>query len=109
MLSVILPAYNEELMISKAAQVISEILDTENIKNEIIFVDDGSSDKTWEKIESISKEYFNVRGVHFSRNFGKESAILAGLQHSKSQGCECAVEYERERVLFSCSFFLDWV
>lgn len=51
MLSVILPAYNEELMISKAAQVISEILDTENIKNEIIFVDDGSSDKTWEKLK----------------------------------------------------------
>ena len=102
MLSVILPAYNEELMISKAAQVISEILDTENIKNEIIFVDDGSSDKTWEKIESISKEYFTVRGVHFSRNFGKESAILAGLQHSKGDCCvvlDCDLQHPPEKIV----------
>ena len=54
MLSVILPAYNEEKMVGKAAEVISGILEQENIEYELIFVNDGSKDRTWEEIKKAA-------------------------------------------------------
>ncbi len=88
MLSVIIPAYNEEPMIPKTAQVVSDILHAERIPFELIFINDGSKDRTWEKIEQASAEHEQVRGLSFSRNFGKESAMFAGL--AAAQG-DCAV------------------
>ena len=78
-LSVVLPAYNEELMTAKACRTLKEILDHEGISYELVLVDDGSSDGTWNQIEQISEQDPNVTAVHFSRNFGKEAAIVAGL------------------------------
>ena len=54
---------------------------------ELIFVDDGSKDRTWEQIRKAHAENENVHGVHFSRNFGKEAAIMAGLAEAKG---DCA-------------------
>lgn len=88
MLSVVLPAYNEEKMIKKAAGTIGSILKNEDIDYEIVFVDDGSKDGTWREIESAGKEDDHVNGVHFSRNFGKESAMMAGLENA---GGDCVV------------------
>ena len=87
LLSVIVPAYNEELMIEKTGMVISDLLSQADIDNEIIFVDDGSKDATWEKIQKVSGAQANVRGLHFSRNFGKEAAIMAGLGASRGNCC----------------------
>ena len=70
MLSVIVPAYNEELMVEKAYFTISNILKSEDIENEIIFIDDGSSDNTYEKIKALAEKEANISGLHFSRNFG---------------------------------------
>ena len=70
-------------MISKAAKTISEILENESIPYELLFVNDGSSDNTWELICKAADENPNIRGVCFSRNFGKESAIFAGLNEAK--------------------------
>ena len=83
MLSVVVPSYNEHEMISKAAKTISEILENESIPYELLFVNDGSSDNTWELICKAADENPNIRGVCFSRNFGKESAIFAGLNEAK--------------------------
>ncbi len=80
MLSVIIPAYNEQENISNTSQVISGILDEAAIEFEIVFVDDGSKDNTWTEICSVAKVDHRVRGVRFSRNFGKEGAIFAGLR-----------------------------
>lgn len=88
MLSVIIPAYNEQENIKNTACVISGILVQAGIDYEIIFVDDGSKDGTWAEITSANEADTNVRGVRFSRNFGKEGAIFAGLK--AAQG-ECAV------------------
>lgn len=88
MLSVIIPAYNEQENISNTSQVISGILDEAAIEFEIVFVDDGSKDNTWTEICSVSKVDHRVRGVRFSRNFGKEGAIFAGLRAVTG---ECAV------------------
>lgn len=79
MLSVVIPAYNEEEMVPQAARQIGQILTAAQIDHELLFVDDGSRDKTWERVEQAARENPAVRGVRFSRNFGKEAAIFAGL------------------------------
>ena len=82
MLSVVIPAYNEEEILPKTAEVLSSLLDGENIRYELIFVDDGSKDRTWEEILETHEKNENIHGVHFSRNFGKEPAIAAGLSEA---------------------------
>lgn len=64
-LSVVLPAYNEELMIVKACRTLKKLLDQERIPYELVLVDDGSTDETWNQIEEISMQDPNVTGVHF--------------------------------------------
>ncbi len=88
MISVILPSYNEEKMISIAAGRLAEILGGAGIDYELLFVDDGSRDATWSEIRRCAAADPHVVGVHFSRNFGKESAMFAGLETAKG---DCAV------------------
>jgi dolichol-phosphate mannosyltransferase len=82
LLSVVLPAYNEELMIAKATRVLGDVLRKSGISYELILVNDGSKDNTWEEIEKAATRDPNVRGICFSRNFGKESAVFAGLSYA---------------------------
>ena len=72
MLSVVLPAYNEEKSIARAAQTLHTVLKDAGIHYELIFVDDGSKDGTWEQIQEQHRINSCVRGVCFSRNFGKD-------------------------------------
>ena len=80
MLSVVIPAFNEQEMVPAAAGQIDGILSRAGIPRELIFIDDGSRDATWAEIRAESEHRDTVRGVHFSRNFRKEAAIFAGLQ-----------------------------
>ena len=88
LLSVIIPACNEEKMIRKTAETISAILNRESISYELLFVDDGSEDATWQEIRVLSDGSDNIHGISFSRNFGKEAAIFAGIEKAKG---DCAV------------------
>lgn len=88
MLSVIIPSYNEHENIRRTAGTIAAILRNEKIDYELIFVDDGSVDETWSEITDAGLFDPNVRGIGFSRNFGKEGAIFAGLKNARG---ECAV------------------
>lgn len=102
MLSVIIPSYNEEAMIEKASGSISAVLERAGISSELIFVDDGSRDKTWEKITQCSAAYPAVRGVRFSRNFGKEAAIMAGLSAAGGDCCvviDCDLQHPPEKIV----------
>lgn len=102
MLSIVIPAYNEEQMIEQAASTINELLTAEGIEHELIFVDDGSSDTTWKKIHYISKHQHHIRGIHFSRNFGKEAAIMAGLSESTGDCCvviDCDLQHPPQKIL----------
>ena len=81
-LSIVLPSYNEEQMIEKTTETISDIMERERIPYELIFVNDGSKDGTWDKILEQKEKNTHVKGVCFSRNFGKESAISAGLDQA---------------------------
>ena len=100
--SVVIPAYNEGKILSKAVDVISELLATDKIPYEIIFVDDGSNDDTWEKIKAATEQNCCVRGLHFSRNFGKEAAIMAGLEASVGDCCvviDCDLQHPPETII----------
>ena len=83
MLSIVIPAYNEEKMIWKTTEVVSGIMEREKIPFELVFVNDGSRDQTWEMIEKAAEKNTHVTGIRFSRNFGKESAIFAGLANAE--------------------------
>lgn len=87
MLSIILPAYNEKQNIERTAQTISGILDEAEIPFELVFVDDGSMDGTYKEISSLAARDNRVRGAEFSRNFGKEAAIFAGLELAAGDAC----------------------
>lgn len=88
MLSVIIPSYNENENICRTAQTIAGILRDAAIEYELIFVDDGSRDTTWAEICAAHDSDPCVRGLGFSRNFGKEGAIFAGLKNARG---DCAV------------------
>lgn len=79
-LSIVIPSYNEEQNIPLLFDKIKNSVN--NIAYECIFVDDGSSDNTFKQIELLSEKYPEVKGLSFSRNFGHQIALLAGLQHS---------------------------
>ncbi len=81
-ISIIVPCYNEEQAIPFFYDEITKI--AEEMKNnfEFIFINDGSKDKTIEVIKQYSKKDKRVKYIHFSRNFGKEAAMLAGLKLS---------------------------
>ena len=79
LLSIVIPAYNEEANIENTAKTVLAITDKAAIPCEIVFVSDGSKDDTYNKIKRASRMDARVRGIEFSRNFGKEAAILAGL------------------------------
>lgn len=79
-LSIVLPAYNEEENIRNTAATLSEILEENRIEYELVFVSDGSRDRTFERIREAAADNPRIRGAEFSRNFGKEAAIFAGLE-----------------------------
>ncbi|WP_094516543.1 MULTISPECIES: glycosyltransferase family 2 protein [Methanobrevibacter] len=79
-LDIVVPCYNEEEMLQIFYKEVSDNL--KNIKWNVIFVNDGSNDNTLEVIKELENSYDNVKYISFSRNFGKESAIYAGLDYS---------------------------
>lgn len=81
-ISVIVPCYNEEESLPIFYEEITKVIKQMKTKFEIIFVNDGSKDKTLEILRSLAKKDKQVRYISFSRNFGKEAGILAGLEAS---------------------------
>ena len=83
-LSIIIPAYNEHESLPELMSWIEKVLTQEGLSSEVIFVDDGSDDGTWDVIEKLSGEYKNIRGIQFRRNYGKSAALYCGFE--KAQG-----------------------
>lgn len=79
-LSVIIPAFNEEGNIKRTCEKVLSVLGQAGIPCEIIFISDGSTDHTYEEIRECAKIDPRIKGIEFSRNFGKEAAIFAGLK-----------------------------
>ena len=77
--SVIVPLYNEELVIDESYRRLKKVMDCANENYEIIFVNDGSRDKTRDKVEEICESDEKIKLINFSRNFGHQAAITAGM------------------------------
>lgn len=88
LLSIIIPSYNEEANIANTAKRLGDILKEAQIPYELLFISDGSRDNTFAEIEKAAESDPNIKGYEFSRNFGKEAAIFAGL---KCASGSCAV------------------
>lgn len=81
-ISIVVPCYNEEESLPIFYQEVEKVVKKIDASIEYIFVNDGSKDKTLEIIKQLAEEDKKVRFISFSRNFGKEAAILAGLEYS---------------------------
>ena len=85
LLSVVIPAHNEAAGIAHAVEVIATALSSCGMKLEIIVVDDGSRDETFECVRNLSRKDPRIKGLRFTRNFGKEAALLAGLRFARGE------------------------
>ena len=102
LLSIVLPAYNEEQNIANTTKVLSEMLEVAEIEYELIFVSDGSRDGTFSEIQKVAADNARIHGAEFSRNFGKESAIFAGLEMASGDAVvvmDCDLQHSPESVL----------
>ena len=83
LISIVAPAHNEEETLPAFVEKVSlELADTDH---EIVIVDDGSTDRTWATIRHLKEQYPTVRALRFTRNFGHQSAILAGLAEARGR------------------------
>lgn len=102
MLSIIIPAFNEEGNIKRIVSVIDELMVENKIDYEIVFINDGSKDNSWEEITTASKNNPNISAINFSRNFGKESAIFAGFKYAKGDACvliDCDLQHPPKKIV----------
>ncbi|PSU35972.1 glycosyltransferase family 2 protein [Photobacterium lutimaris] len=84
-LSVIIPMYNEEEVLETCHQRVCNVLDGLGKHCEIIYVDDGSSDTSWQIASQFNSQYHSIKSIRLSRNFGKEAAMSAGLSAVKGE------------------------
>lgn len=81
-ISVVIPVYQEGMHIRNSIGVIEAVLINNNFSYEFVLIDDGSKDNTWEELKSLAVANHNVTILRLSRNFGKESALCAGLEYA---------------------------
>jgi glycosyltransferase involved in cell wall biosynthesis len=83
-ISILVPLYNEAESLPELTAWIDQVMKTNSFSYELIFINDGSTDTSWGVINSLSKEYKPVKGICFSRNYGKSAALHEGF--SRAQG-----------------------
>jgi glycosyltransferase involved in cell wall biosynthesis len=82
-ISVVVPLFNEDESLPELHSWIVKVMNANSFSYEILFVNDGSTDKSWEVIESLSAKDSCVRGIKFQRNYGKSAALHVGFQATK--------------------------
>src|SRR5687768_17262070 len=83
MISIVVPVYNEKDSLAVLHEEIRASMAKIGMQFEVIFVDDGSRDGSWEIITELAQQHPSVRGLRFRRNFGKAAALSAGFSHAK--------------------------
>ncbi|MFN3263679.1 MAG: glycosyltransferase family 2 protein, partial [Aquificaceae bacterium] len=84
-LSVVIPAYNEEENIPILYEKLRKVLENLGREYEVIFVDDGSADHTWERLKEIAERDPKVKLIRFRKNYGQTAAMYAGFQHASGE------------------------
>lgn len=87
LVSLVIPVYNEENQIGITIDTIHKLLKENSINHEFVFIDDGSRDGTWRVLEMYANNIREVNAIKLSRNFGKESALCAGLEAARGDAC----------------------
>jgi len=82
-ISVVIPLLNEDESLQELHDWIAKVMQSNRYSYEILFIDDGSTDASWEVIEQLSKKDKNVKGIRFQRNFGKSQALNAGFKEAE--------------------------
>lgn len=82
-ISVVIPLLNEKESLTELHDWIAKVMQSNHFSYEIIFIDDGSTDGSWNVIEHLSQKDSNVKGIRFFRNFGKSQALHAGFEKAK--------------------------
>jgi polyisoprenyl-phosphate glycosyltransferase len=85
--SVVIPVHNESDQIAQNLSLIRAEASKTELPMEMIVIDDGSTDSTWQALEKLAEQIPELKALRFSRNFGKEAAICAGLAYSSGQAC----------------------
>ncbi|MGB0404021.1 MAG: glycosyltransferase family 2 protein [Salibacteraceae bacterium] len=78
-ISIVIPAFNEEESIPELSSWIDRVMKTNNFSYEVLFIDDGSTDRTWAVIQSQAETNPNIKGIRFRRNYGKSGALNVGF------------------------------
>ena len=84
-ISVVVPLYNEEESLPELVAWIGRVAEDNNLSYEIIMVDDGSTDNSWSVVERLKSEYPAIRGISFSRNYGKSAALYCGFEMARGE------------------------
>ncbi|PRY53181.1 glycosyltransferase involved in cell wall biosynthesis [Arcticibacter pallidicorallinus] len=84
-ISVVVPLYNEEESLPELVEWNRRVMETHNYSYEIILVDDGSTDRSWEVIEDLKKLHPHIRGIKFRRNYGKSAALNVGFEAAQGR------------------------
>ncbi len=84
-LSIVVPLYNEEESLPELVDWIKRVLEPLKITYELLFVDDGSTDTSWNVIERLVQDNFEVKGIKFRRNYGKSAALFTGFEAAKGE------------------------
>lgn len=82
-ISIVVPLYNEEESLPKLFEWIERVMTENKFSYEVIFVNDGSTDKSWDVVEALQKQSKNVRGIKFRHNYGKSPALYCGFNAAK--------------------------
>ena len=83
--SIVIPLLNEEDSLLKLNDWIFKVLKNQSLSFEIIYIDDGSTDKSWISIVCLSEKYSNIKGIRFAKNFGKSQALHAGFESTNGK------------------------
>ena len=85
-ISVVVPLYNEEESLPELVQWIDRVCKSEGLSYEIIMVDDGSTDGSWQVVESLKMQYgASIKAIHFMRNYGKSAALYCGFEAAEGE------------------------
>lgn len=82
-ISVVIPLYNEVESIGELSQWISRVMQENKFSYEIIFIDDGSRDGSWDEVQRLSAENHNIKGIRFQRNYGKSAGLSLGFRYAQ--------------------------
>ncbi|MBP9153230.1 MAG: glycosyltransferase family 2 protein [Flavobacteriales bacterium] len=83
LVSIVIPLYNEHESLPELTRWIDEVMQNNNFNYEVVYVDDGSTDGSWEVIENLKKQYSQIRALRFRRNYGKSAGLNRGFDAAK--------------------------